>query len=228
MIHASHPGDRARRGQPQAVDHRSPVLLAHVAGRDTPMRPRPPWTTRPPTGQACGRPFGFAGSPPLPGPDAPAVDNRLRLPTACLPLQFFSIFLTGKTDQDTGLRKHQGKGNQRHALRKQQGRGTTKDTHSENTKAGEQPKTPTPKTARQGEQPKTQDSENTRAGVPGFVFQGARLTPGLGCTSPANSGLVRLPPQGPCPGAGLVAAGGTGHHRGWLIWHSLRLFPRSV
>ncbi len=74
------------------------------------MRPRPPWTTRPPTGQACGRPSGFAGSPPLPGPDAPAVDNRLRLPTACLPLQFFSIFLTGKTDQDTGLRKHQGRG----------------------------------------------------------------------------------------------------------------------
>ena len=125
------------------------------------MRPRPPWTTRPPTGQACGRPFGFAGSPPLPGPDAPAVDNRLRLPTACLPLQFFSIFLTGKTDQDTGLRKHQGRGNQRHALRKHQDRGTkdtalrkhqgrgtkdtalrkhqdrgTKDTHSENSKAG--------------------------------------------------------------------------------------------
>lgn len=73
------------------------------------MRPRPPWTTRPPTGQACGRPFGFAGSPPLPGPDAPAVDNHLRLPTACLPLQFFFNFLTGKTDQDTGLRKHQGR-----------------------------------------------------------------------------------------------------------------------
>lgn len=191
------------------------------------MRPRPPWTTRPPTGQACGRPFGFAGSPPLPGPDAPAVDNRLRLPTACLPLQFFSIFLQEKPTK-TQDSENTRAGGTKDTHSENTKTGEPKTQHSENTKAGEQPKTPTPKTARQGEQPKTQDSENTRAGVPGFVFQGARLTPGLGCTSPANSGLVRLPPQGPCPGAGLVAAGGTGHHRGWLIWHSLRLFPRSV
>ena len=128
----THLCDRARRGQParpqgkpvdgpsgSRVPHRSPALT------------RPPWTTVsgcPP--RACrSNFFQFFNR-----------ENRPRHRTPKTPGQGEPKTRTPKTPRQGNQRhstpKTPRQGNQRHALRKQQGRGTTKDTHSENTKAG--------------------------------------------------------------------------------------------